>query len=117
MIEGSLDADLFRCGELKIQSDDDLNSLTLTQLTANASIIGLRTEESFTNAYLEIKGISYIRQSTIDNITMYKDTSIDGGLTTGNSTINGDLTVTGHFTYAGGGSYTIRRSAAFLIYE
>ena len=67
-IQGILDAYVFRCGEIKIKSDDDLNSLTLTRLMANESIIDLRTEETFANMYLNIKGISYIRLSTTDSI-------------------------------------------------
>ena len=62
----------------------------MTQLAANASIMDLNTEESFANMYLEIKGTSYTGLSTTKHITMYKDTSIDGNLTTGNTTINGD---------------------------
>ena len=109
-IQGSLYAYLLRCGEIKIQRDDDLNSLTLTQLAANSSIIGLRTGESFANMYLKNKGASYIILSTTNNITMYKNTSIDGNLTTGNASINCDLTVDCSFTYTGHGnsdSYTI----------
>ena len=44
-IQGSLDAYLFRCGEINIKNDGDLNSLTLTQLSANRRIIDLMTEE------------------------------------------------------------------------
>ena len=35
VISCSLEANVFRCGEIKVISDDDLNALTLTQLTAN----------------------------------------------------------------------------------
>ena len=106
VIHGSLDAYVFRCGEIKIQNDDDLHSLTLTQLAANENTIDLRTEESFANMYLKIKGTSYIGLPTTNNIAMYKYTSIDGDLTTGNTTIICDLTVTGNFTYTGDSSYT-----------
>ena len=34
VMSGSLEANVFRCGEIKVISDDDLNALTLTQLTA-----------------------------------------------------------------------------------
>ena len=34
-------------GETRMTNDDDLNALTPTQLTANGSIIDLRTEESY----------------------------------------------------------------------
>ena len=60
--------------------------------------------ESFVNMYLKVKGCPYIGLSTTNNITLYKDTTIDGILTTGNTTINGDLTVTGHLTYNGDSS-------------
>ena len=46
---------LFRCGEIKIKSGDDLNSLTLTQLSATSSIIDLRTEVPFADMYLTLK--------------------------------------------------------------
>ena len=52
VIQGILDAYVFRCGEINIKNDDDQNSLTLTQLAANESTIHLRTEESFANMYL-----------------------------------------------------------------
>ena len=104
VISSSLEANVFRCGEITIISDDDLNALTLTQLTANESIIDLRTVESFANMYLNLKGVSYIGLSTTNNITLYKDTTIYGNLTTGNTTINGDLTVTGNLTYNGDSS-------------
>ena len=109
VISGSLEANVFRCGEITTINGDDLNALTLTQLTANQSIIDLRTEESFANLYLKVKGFSYIGLPTTNNIALYKDTTIDGSLTAGNTTINGDLTVTGNLTYNGGsssGSYT-----------
>ena len=35
VIQGFLDAYVFRCGEINLKSDDGLNSLTLTQLAAN----------------------------------------------------------------------------------
>ena len=35
-----------------------------------------------------------------------KDTSVDGNLTTGKTTMNGDLTVTGNLTYTGDNSCT-----------
>ena len=89
VIQSNLDAYLFRCGEIKVKSDDDLNSLTMTQLAAHESIIDLRTEESFASVYLKIKGTSYIGLSTTNSIIMYMDTAIDGDLTTGNTTING----------------------------
>ena len=69
-IQGELDAYVFRCGEIRIKSDDDLNCLSLIQLTANDSIIDLRTEQSFANMYFQLKGISYIRLSTTNNITI-----------------------------------------------
>ena len=53
-IQGGLDAYLFRCGEIKIKNDDGLNCLSLIQLTANESIIDLRTEETFANMYFKI---------------------------------------------------------------
>ena len=46
VISGSLEADVFRCGEINNINDDDLSALALTQLTANGSIIDLRTMES-----------------------------------------------------------------------
>ena len=103
-MSGSLEANVFRCGEIKAISDDDLNALTLTQLTANESTIDLRTVESFANIYLKVKGFSYIGLPTTNNIILYKDTTIDGIVTTGNTTINGDLTVTGNLTYNGDSS-------------
>ena len=54
--------------------------------------------------YLKVKGFSYIGLSTTNNITLYKNTAIYGVLTTGNTTINGDLTVTGNLTYNGDSS-------------
>ena len=94
VIPGSLEAKVFRCGEITFINDDDLNALTLTHLTANGSIIDLRTQESVANTYLKIKGLSYIGLPATNNITLYKDTNIDGIPTTGNTTINGDLTLT-----------------------
>ena len=94
-----LGAYVFRCGEVKIKSDDDTSSLTLTHLTASESIIDLRTEETFAHMCLNIKGTPYIILPTTDNITMYKDTSIVENLTTGNTTTHGDLTITGKLTY------------------
>ena len=78
VIQNMLDACVSRCGEIKIENDDDLNGLTLTQLAANENIIDLRAEESFANMYLKTKRTSYIGLSTTNNITMYTDTSIDG---------------------------------------
>ena len=69
-IQGELEAYVFRCGEIKIKNDDDLNCLSMIQLTANESIIDLRTEETFANMYFKINGESYIRLSTTDNISM-----------------------------------------------
>ena len=54
--------------------------------------------------YLKIKGFSYIGLPTTNNITLYKDTTIGGVLTTGNTTINGDLTITYNLIYNGGSS-------------
>ena len=45
VISNSLEANVFRCGEIKMINGDDLNALTLIQLTANGSIMDLRTEE------------------------------------------------------------------------
>ena len=70
VIQGSLEANVFRCGEIKTINGDDLNALTLTQLTANETIIGLRTEESFANMCLKVKGFLYIGLSTTNNITI-----------------------------------------------
>ena len=56
--------------------------------------------------YLKTKGTSYIGLSTTNYIRTYKDTPIDGTLTTGDTTINEDLIITGNFTYTGDGSYT-----------
>ena len=67
-------------------------------------LIDLRTEESVANMYLKVKGLPYIGLSTTNNIISYKDPAIDGILTTGNTTINGDLTVTGNLTYNGDSS-------------
>ena len=55
-IQGMLDAYLFRCGEIRIKNDDDLNCLSMIQLTANESIIDLRTEDTFANTYFKING-------------------------------------------------------------
>ena len=99
-IQGELDAYLFRYREIRIKNDDDLNCLSMIQLTANESIIDLRTEETFANMYFKINGESYIRLSTTDNISMYKDINIYGVLTTGNTNINGELT-TGKTTING----------------
>ena len=104
MIPGSSEANVFRCGEIIIIIDDDLNTLALTQLTANEPIIDLRTEESFANMYLKVKDFSYIGLSATNTITLYKDTAIYLILTCGNTTINGDLTVTGNLTYNGDSS-------------
>ena len=106
MIQCSSEANLFRCGEIKVKNDDDLNSLTLTQLSANRSIIGLRTEESYADVYLKVKGFSHVRSSTANNITIYQDTTTYGILTAGNTTINGGLTITGNLPYTGDDSYT-----------
>ena len=43
-IQGELESWVFRCGEIEIKNDDGLNCLSLMQLTANESIIDLRTE-------------------------------------------------------------------------
>ena len=43
VISGSLEANVFRCGEIRIINDDDLTALTLTQLRANEFITGIRT--------------------------------------------------------------------------
>ena len=43
-IQGELEAYVFRCGEININNDDDLNCLSLIQLTETESIIDLRTE-------------------------------------------------------------------------
>lgn len=51
VISSSWEANVFRCGEIKIINDDDLNALTLTQLTTNEPTIGLGTEEPFANIY------------------------------------------------------------------
>ena len=105
VIPYSLEANVFRCCEITSTSDDDLTALALTQLTANASIIDLRTEESHADMDLKVKGLSYIGPSATNNITLYKDdTTIDGILTTGNTTINDDFTVTGNLTYNGNSS-------------
>ena len=104
VVPGSLEANVFRCGEIIITNDDDLNTLTLTQLTANQYIIDLRTVESSASMYLKAKGFSYIGFSTTNNITFYKDTTIDGIGTIGNTTINEYLTVTCILTYNGDSS-------------
>ena len=72
----------------------------MIQLTANESILDLRTEETFANMYFKINGESYMRLSTTDNISMYKDINIYGVLTTGNTNINGEL-ITGNTTING----------------
>ena len=54
VIQGSSEANVFRCGDIKIINDDDFNALTLTQLTANESIIDLRTEGPFANMHLQV---------------------------------------------------------------
>ena len=41
VIQSMFDAYVFRCGEIRNENGDDLNSLTLTQLAANESTIGL----------------------------------------------------------------------------
>ena len=90
-IQGELGAYVFRCGQMIIKNDDDLNCLSLIQLTENESIIDLRTEESFAYMYFRIKGTSFIRLSTTtgyDNITLFKDTNING-----NNVITGRLDV------------------------
>ena len=46
----------------------------MVQLTPNEPILDLRTEEPFANMHFKINGDTYIRLSTTDNITMYKDT-------------------------------------------
>ena len=56
--------------------------------------------------YSDVKGFPYIRRSTANNITLYKDTTIDGILTTGNTTINCDLTINDNLAYTGDDSYT-----------
>ena len=104
VISCSLEANVFRCGEIININGDDLNALTLTQLTTNKSIIDLRTEETFANMLLNVKGFSYIGLSTTNNITLYKDTTIDGILTIGNTTINVDLTITYNLTPDGDSS-------------
>ena len=109
VIQGSLDANVYRCGEIKIISDGDLNALTLTHLTANEPIIDLRTEESFANVYLNVKGFPYIGLSTTNNITMYKDTTIDG-----NTTTYGDSTGSCNLAYTGDDSYTNSEIDGFL---
>ena len=99
-IQGDLSAYVFRCGEIKINNDDDLNSLSMKQLTPHDSIFDLRTEESSAKMHFNIKGENFMSLSTADNISMYKDTNIYGVLTTGNTTINGVLN-TGHTTING----------------
>ena len=88
VISNNSEANVFRCGGIKIINDDDLNALTLAQLTANESIIDSRTEEPDAEMNLKVKGFPYIGLSATNNITLYKDTTIDGILTTGNTTIN-----------------------------
>ena len=73
------------------KNNDDLNCLSLIQLTANESIIDLITEESFANMYFRIKGTSFMRLSTttgFNNITLFKDAVING-----NASITGRLEV------------------------
>ena len=69
VMSGSLEANVFRCCEKNI-SDDDLNAVTLTQLSANRSIIDVRTEGSYVDMYLDVKGFSYISLQTTSNITL-----------------------------------------------
>ena len=57
----------------------------MTQLSANRSTIDLRTEEPYADMYLKVKGFSYTGLPTTNNITIYKDTTIDGFLTTENN--------------------------------
>ena len=50
--------------------------------------------------YFKINGDNYVQLSSSDNtVTIYKDTSIDGDLTAKNTTVVGDLTVTGNLIY------------------
>ena len=97
-----LEAYIFRCGEIRINNDDDLNCLSMIQLTPNDSIFDLRTEESSAKMHFNINGETYLRLSTTDtdNISLYKDTYIYGGLNTTNVNINGILN-TGHTTING----------------
>ena len=99
-IQGRLDAYLFRCGEIRIKNDGDFNCLSMIQLTANESIIDWRTEATCANTCFKINGDSYIRLSTTDNISMYKDVNRYGVLATGNTIINGEL-ITGNTTING----------------
>ena len=69
-------------------------------------MINLRTEESFANVRLKAKGFSYTGLQTTNNITLYKDATIDGIVTIGNTTINCDLTINGNLVYTGDNSYT-----------
>ena len=101
IISSSLEANVFRCCEIKVINDDDLNALTLTQLTANESIIDLRTEEPYADMDLKVKGLSYIGLPTTNTITLHKDTAIYGVLTTGSTTIHRNLTLTGNLKYNG----------------
>ena len=82
-------------------NDDDLNALTLTQVTATEHIIGLRTEESYADMNFKVQGLSYIGLPTTNTITLNKDTTIDEISTTGHTTIHGYLTITGNLTYNG----------------
>ena len=106
VIHNSLEANVTRCGEINMISDDDLNSLTLTQLSANRSIIDLRTEEPYAYMYLEAKGFPHIGLPTTNKHTKYKDTTIDGILATGSTTINGDVTADCNLAHTGDDSYT-----------
>ena len=80
VIPCSLEADVFRCGEIKIINGDDPNALTLTQLRANEHIMDLSTEEPVANKCLKVEGLSYIGSPTTDNLTLYKDTTISRNL-------------------------------------
>ena len=83
MISCSLEAGIFRGGEIRIVSGDDLHALTLTQFTANGSIIDLRTEISFANMYLKVKGFFIHKLSTTNTLTLYKNTTTSGNLNVG----------------------------------
>ena len=59
---------------------------------------------------LKVKGCSYMGSSTPNNITLDKDTTVDGMLTTGDTTITCDLAVDGNVVFAGDDAYiSIRR--------